>query len=357
MIKTIPYWSVMGKQFYNKMDALRELELNGLDLRDLTFYFFDDEFSQIDWLKEPENDWEYMLQERARRLRSQYGYIRLWYSGGVDSHTMLNAFINAGVHIDEIVVHRASPSGEFDDYANSEANEAAIPFLETNKIRLEKTRITILDIGPKEYLKFYSIDGWQYLINTFEFRPVTLPAIYSMFPELGRPCDEGLDLADVRGGDKPRVRRDETGFYAYYPDSARAENVGADFLEDFYLTPHYPELHVKQCWLLRNMIMKKYPEMTDLNPLFEHNSEFLDDWNGCCRLPLWNDVSVGKGGDIFTPKCMVSLEEGIDHNPKAYNLYMGSLLEEGRTGNFKYNEEDIRKQMAGIMCTEYFMGA
>jgi len=357
MIKTIPYWSALGKHFYNKMDALRELELNGLDLRDLTFYFFDKEFSQVDWTEEPEDDWEYMLQKRARQLQANYDYIRLWYSGGVDSHTMLNAFLNAGVHIDEIIVHRASPSGEFEDLANVEANRAAIPFLETKKEEeLQGTNIRILDIGPKEYLKFYSVDGWQYLINTFEFRPVTLPVLYSMFPDLADPYEKGLRLADVRGGDKPRVRRDEAGFYAVYPDSSRAENVGAELLEDFFLTPHYPKLHVKQCWLLRNMIMKKHPEMMDLDPLYEHNGEFLEDWNGCCRLPLWNNISVGKGGDIYTPKCQVSLEEGKDHNPQAYKLYMGSLLEEGRTGEFKYRNQDIRGQMAGVMCTEYYMG-
>jgi len=91
---------------------------------------------------------------RARQIRQKHRYFRLWYSGGVDSHTALLAFIAAGCLPDEIAIGKGSSFG--DTEADHEIVNGALPWLTKNNLR--------------HLVKFYEMDDefWTKMYNPNE---------------------------------------------------------------------------------------------------------------------------------------------------------------------------------------------
>ena len=84
------YWHVDGVRYKNKFKAL---EAASNDLNRVEFYYANSTFDDLDWTKEPSQSWDSMLIQRAHQVRESFDYIRLWYSAGSDSQTMLNVFL------------------------------------------------------------------------------------------------------------------------------------------------------------------------------------------------------------------------------------------------------------------------
>ena len=101
MINT--YWEYAGTQYKTKIKAI---EASGGDVHSISFFAFADSFYSYSWDKEPTESWEELLLERALTLREKYKYLKLWFSGGGDSTTVLNTFLRNNIYIDEIIVYR-----------------------------------------------------------------------------------------------------------------------------------------------------------------------------------------------------------------------------------------------------------
>ncbi len=87
-------WTVNGKTYYYRTEAL----LNAGNDVNIEYKFHrGKEFDNVKWNVEPEESWEDMMAIRAHQIRDSYRYVRVWYSGGADSHTMLKAFIDNNV--------------------------------------------------------------------------------------------------------------------------------------------------------------------------------------------------------------------------------------------------------------------
>lgn len=95
------YWEVDNKYFFNKAECLRHATKTGNG--NIKYHFFDEVFSESDWSIEPPQSLDQLYGERARQLRDKYDYILLSVSGGSDSMNMLYAFLNNGLHVDEVV--------------------------------------------------------------------------------------------------------------------------------------------------------------------------------------------------------------------------------------------------------------
>jgi hypothetical protein len=95
--------------------------------------------------------WQLCL-DQARLIRDCHSRIRLWYSGGMDSHAALIAFLETGADVDEIAVYRRFP-GAIDDYVNIEID--VFPFRETlSRVMLQyqsRAQVVYYDILPEHY--------------------------------------------------------------------------------------------------------------------------------------------------------------------------------------------------------------
>jgi hypothetical protein len=60
-------------------------------------------YDMFEWHKEPSETYHTLKKHRALQLRDMYDHIILYHSGGSDSTTVLNSFLNNNIQIDEVV--------------------------------------------------------------------------------------------------------------------------------------------------------------------------------------------------------------------------------------------------------------
>ena len=245
------FWKVGDNIFYNRIDATTESIRTNQELK---FHLFEDAFDSFDWEVEPKETWESILRQRAQQLRDTYSYLRLWYSGGVDSHTTLMTFIKNNIHLDEIAIIRTSPYENFEALSEVEITKVALPFIRLMKNELEKTKITEVYIGNKEYTKFiktaYETKGY------FGFRPTSCKEIHLLKPnELyikGNVCE-------VRGYEKPKLFIEDGRFYTAMWDTTNGLfMVGDHNVEGFFISGEMPKVHIKQFHMFKNHLKVHY---------------------------------------------------------------------------------------------------
>ena len=93
------YHLVEGIKTFSKFEAW---QLSKHDLSKIKFIFNEDKFNNIDTTIEPPEDIYELYRQRAMQLRNDYDYLVLIYSGGIDSHTILETFLENNIHLNEI---------------------------------------------------------------------------------------------------------------------------------------------------------------------------------------------------------------------------------------------------------------
>ncbi len=350
------YWECDGKVFYNKWKALKHSEAAN---KPIYFNFFDDAFSRYDWTKEPLESWNEILKRRALQLREKYDYIRLFYSGGVDSQTMLETFVSNNIPIDEILIYRGSASTDNMDEepADDEVRLVAIPYLESIKGKLGATKITILETGAS-WLTENLTEDYFYEESTFAIRLWCERHLYRRDPSLRFPADKGLLHCDLRGGDKPKVFLENGQYYMAMYDSSRIWDIGDEYLENFYLSPEMPEVHAKQCHMVKNFFQLKYPHQKSIKEYFNvFDTEKLEVINKICRVPRYREFNLGKGKTgVLSNKQIIIQERARVHNPKLYELWMSFLKNEGKINPERFNNGNIEDDFVGILSKKYSLG-
>ena len=109
------------------------------------------EYNTFNFSVEPNETWATLLKNEAIKLRETYQFIKLWYSGGADSHLILTTFIENNIHIDEICCMKSG----FED-ADYEINNYAEPFLKTIQKQIPKTKINIINPTILDYENYYN---------------------------------------------------------------------------------------------------------------------------------------------------------------------------------------------------------
>ena len=252
-------WTVNGKTYYYKTEAL----LNAASPSDIIFNVENGEaFDNVEWDKEPEESWEDMLHIRAQQIRDSNNYVRIWYSGGADSHTMLKAFIDNNIWPDEIACVRYSLDNSFDGRVNQEINNGAIPYLQSLNLP-ESVKVTIVDIDGRKYLHFlqrsYRDDRVRRTDTAYSLKPSS-DKWFDLMPQMF--VSDSSKRADVFGNNKAKPYViDNKWFIAIHDCNYGSMDISAhnNILETpFYTTPDYPELHCKQAHLVKNYLQKKF---------------------------------------------------------------------------------------------------
>jgi hypothetical protein len=123
------YYSSSGHIFTSKVEALLHEKKTG---EKIYLYYNDDIYDKLDWTIEPPHSLDYYYKEQAQKIRDEYDYVILFYSGGYDSTNILETFHFNGLKFDKIVVVGAlgqdSHSG-VDENMNGEAYLNAFPYL------------------------------------------------------------------------------------------------------------------------------------------------------------------------------------------------------------------------------------
>ena len=98
-----------------------------------------------------------------QRIRQQYGTLRLFYSGGLDSHYVIQHCLHNQIHLDEIYSVIKTPFQDSLLMALDEGVNSAQPFLQEVSEQLSRTRIHTPVLTHEFYNAFYADDDyWKY---------------------------------------------------------------------------------------------------------------------------------------------------------------------------------------------------
>ena len=233
------YWEYAGTRYKHKFQAI---QASSNDVNSISFHLFDDpSFETYDWSIEPVESLKSLMKVRALQLRDTYPYLKLWFSGGADSTSVLNIFLDNNIFIDEIVVYRFGD----DNLSNFEIDTYTLPYLKQIQNSIPNTKITIYNFN-EEYYDQYLSDKWFFTKNALSPRHFHIPKI------------KGKNFCHIFCSLDPEIEVDNDRYYTTFWDTTGADELASyRNVELFYTTPSLPKLHAKQVYLLKKHLVTK----------------------------------------------------------------------------------------------------
>lgn len=283
------------------------------------------EYDHVDWKTEPTESWKDLLKQRAQQLRDSYDHIVLHFSGGSDSTTVLNAFTENNIHLDEIITVSYNI-----DAACLDGKKAAD---DINQRNLSNVYRQIL-IQPKQIYDYISNDtylseGPNFSGNLHAFARFNINELETY--GFAEPRARKGKVCYLFGEQDPDVIvRDGIYFVRftlknYFTSSMSKTNTG------FFTTPNFPQLHVKQCHLVA-----QYMKNSGIN--FENRQAGVQNWftrKNVVRDFYSSQISPIKTGGFAEymldktydySEAALTLKYFIKDNPEYKSLYINKIL-------------------------------
>ena len=236
------------------------------------------EYEKFDFTQEPEENWEDLIKLELQKIRNTYSYVRFFYSGGIDSHCLLEVILKYNIFIDEIVAIKSGISS-----ADHEVINFVEPFLKKIQTQIPKTKITIKCPTIQNYIDYYKNPNWvedwfkeDFNNPSFHFR-ILCQDIHTS--SIG--FDNKENECNIQGKEKPLLLYHKGGWYTYFIDNQveYAEGHVFPYIDN-------PKIHAKQSYMLLNKIKETIPwhefNNTTLGTLTEDRQNFLNENTGRC---------------------------------------------------------------------------
>jgi len=246
-------------KFYSKLEAIEAMSRTGIHLH---WDFNEAVFDSYDWTVEPKESLLELYRRRAQQLRDKYDYIILTYSGGADSTTVLESFINNDIKLDEVVSY---VNHDRDSFLSAEIYQAAIPKFEELKTKNPHVKFRLLDMTELE-LEHFGINenkfSWIYEMNAY-INPnnASRIGVGMKIKEWADMIHAGKNVCILTALDKPRIIQVDGKFVFRFIDfidcAATASSMaGSQPWTDelFYWTPDLPEIMIKQGHIIKNYL-------------------------------------------------------------------------------------------------------
>lgn len=326
------YYQVGDFTSTNKLSAI---EKAGNDISKVHFYFADDAHSKFDWTVEPEEDIDYLIDQRVREIRDQHAYVALWYSGGYDSQTILDSFIRQKIRLDEIVIY----SRPWLNHEYNVEHEHAHRFAEYfKKVHQPWTNINVIFYNHQSLFDFYQYYGSNWIYQDYGSLACFNKyhrASTAFFQKEFRNIANTVGRVDINGVDKPRVNLYQDKWYSQMPDRALYFVFNSPY-ELFYISPAATKLYIKQTWLA----VKWFESLSNCSHELVHkiqsqncSGEVYSQWNiGVGRSNVHDFIAkngifkamfMGVGTDPLETREMVSKLSIQDS--KVYNIWKSGV--------------------------------
>jgi hypothetical protein len=285
------YYSVDGVVYENKIEAL----LAGSWRKKSVIWHWHDCYNNVNWAEDPELTLKEVYRNRAQQLRDRYDWIVISFSGGSDSWTVLNSFLENDITVDEIFCRWPLKATEniFVPNKNDISTENILsewsltikPQLDAIHQKYPKIKITIHDWSDEILKTEFDDDYWN---NTGDHLN---PGFSMKFNAIGHEesmrIEQGKRTCIVFGIDKPQIWVEENRVYCYFLDiltNTRSINRPGRTTELFYWTQDMPEItHVQARQIYRYMCVNP-----NLGSLVDRKKKFSFD-----RKHIWDSVIRG----------------------------------------------------------------
>jgi len=317
---------VDGKFYASKFAAISAAG----SIKKVNTYFLDNEWAHVDWTKEPELSWQQLMDIRCHQIRQKYKTLSLFFSGGYDSITILNAFIRNKLPIEELIIwDRPWLPGVEDEIQYALALAAEIKKNHYPNIIITYHRRTIDNLAD-----FYLQHGEEWVIHPGEFYTATKAIRNWEFESssviMGKHDSSTHGL--IEGRDKPRILFIEGKWYSSMNDKLLKFSMG-NCAEQFYYSAEFPEIYVKQCYMMIRWIENEF-DVINSNLIHYIQSRHIapvlyEKWNlALGRDPVSNlSARYGIGsknavnGGLFSMDNTISAHYLQQTNTKAFKLF------------------------------------
>lgn len=263
------YYLIDGVKTFSKFEAY---QLSGKDWSKVKFIYNDDILSTYDWTVEPEDDIYELYKQRAEQLRNRYDYLVLMYSGGIDSHTILETFLQNKIHLNEICTFSSIDIQGKKGQLNQEVSNKVMPFVELLDLKKIGTKFRYVEIGNlliNQWNDEFSFENFQHYNTGAQWFLTRTHVFKSGIKEHVQLTEEGKTVCYIWGLDKPSLFIDENTDKFIYRYVDLANDFGSKkyvnynlinkkllsfYDETFYITRDLPKIVIKQCHLLKNWI-------------------------------------------------------------------------------------------------------
>ena len=268
-------------------------------------------WKNVDWDHEPSKELSEYFFIRCQQLRDKYDYLVLYFSGGADSETMLQSFIKAKIPVDEIVFTNFNISG------NNPCKQLVLAEktlkIYSQRYLGDKTKINKVTLNDKNFQYFlnnvdWANSSWAGTISNFTKMPTTI------YKKLNFKVDarESGKVGHIFGESKPHIIKREGKYFALWDVPLSTSQWATEW---FYTSLDLPELHVKQCHIIKNWFQKNQPDVE----LIYEKSGSRKQLNSLIRNPF-NDR-------YQTPKSMGLLRDIKGNGASEDSLYNKELEE------------------------------
>lgn len=285
--KDVGFYSVNGKEYSNKFDAVMEAQKTNAEVK---WNFFDEVFEKVNWTVEPSLSLDQYYRIRAEQIRNEYDYVIVFCSGGADSTNVIKTFINNNIKVDEVI--GLAPVSGLNNWEFDKTNVADLNTISETKFAMFPLfeELSKYDIKLTLYDFFEDIIKYKDEEWTFDSCGNIVTALTSHFTNVGKIShiakliESGKRIALVYGTDKPIVRISPAGDvifgfadgginYLNMPDSRSYPNVDRVL---FYWTPNLPEMLVKQAHVVAKALhTPQFNEILKNEVLVDQKHKFL----------------------------------------------------------------------------------
>jgi len=266
-----PYYSVDGHLYTNKLDALFSATKAGKSVE----WHWHEEFSSLDWQSRPLLPMKEYYKRRAQQLRDAYDWIVLSFSGGSDSWTVLNTFLENNIHLDEIFVYWSidatkglyCPDASNTDPGNflSEWDLTILPALKQISQSHPRIKITIYDVSQDLMATEFNDNLIDQTSDGFT------PGWYARHHAIGQNerqlIDSGNKTCFLLGVDKPQMCIKDSQVFCYFIDNLYNTNMPqvqqGRKIELFYWSKDMPQITHCQAREIYNFL-HVHPQLCDL---------------------------------------------------------------------------------------------
>jgi hypothetical protein len=245
------YYRVGSEIYTHKLSALIEASKNNNQVP--RWEFHDHVYSKLNWQEDSKFTLDELYQQRARQLREKYDYLVLSFSGGSDSWTVLQAFIDSGTHLDEIFVRWPIEATHGKYSVNTKSIHASNilseweltirPMLDQYQKIIPRTKITIHDWSNELLTRELVDSDWNMAQDHLN------PGSFLKFQAIGASemaaIEAGKKTAIIFGVDKPMLHYTDKKVYCYFFDKSANGHAYSKFdrvSELFYWSPDMPEI-------------------------------------------------------------------------------------------------------------------